>query len=84
MGSLSERPEELDQIMSASDPRYVKLELDIAHYLQGGGDPVKAIEKYSDRLLFLHIKDVERVHRVSIASSSLAAVWWTSPLFLNL
>ena len=61
MGSLSERPEELDQIMSASDPRYVKLELDIAHYLQGGGDPVKAIEKYGDRLLFLHIKDVERV-----------------------
>ena len=60
MGSLSERPEELDQLMSASDPRYVKLELDIAHYVQGGGDPVKAIEKYSDRLLFMHIKDVER------------------------
>ena len=61
MGSLSEKPEELDQIMSASDPRYVKLELDIAHYFQGGGDPVKAIEKFGDRLLFLHIKDVERV-----------------------
>jgi inosose dehydratase len=61
MGSLGERPEELDQLMSASDPRYVKLELDIAHYFQGGGDPVKAIEKFSDRLLFLHIKDVERV-----------------------
>ena len=63
MGSLSERPEELDQVMSASDPRYVKLELDIAHYFQGGGDPVKAIEKFSDRLLFLHIKDVERVSK---------------------
>jgi inosose dehydratase len=63
IGSLSERPEELDQIMSASDPRYVKLELDIAHYFQGGGDPVKAIEKYGDRLLFLHIKDVERVSK---------------------
>jgi inosose dehydratase len=61
MGSLGERPEELDQIMSLSDPRYVKLELDIAHYFQGGGDPVKAIEKFSDRLLFLHIKDVERL-----------------------
>lgn len=60
MGSLGERPEELDQIMSLSDPRYVKLELDIAHYFQGGGDPVKAIDKFSDRLLFLHIKDVER------------------------
>jgi len=63
MGSLSERPEELDQIMSASDPRYVKLELDIAHYFQGGGDPAKAIEKYGDRLLFLHIKDVDRVSK---------------------
>ncbi|MCU1243758.1 MAG: hypothetical protein JWO71_4484 [Candidatus Acidoferrum typicum] len=63
VGSLSERPEGLDQIMSASDPRYVKLELDVAHYFQGGGDPVKAIEKYGDRLLFLHIKDVERVSK---------------------
>jgi inosose dehydratase len=60
MGSLAETPEELDQVMAASDPRYAKLELDIAHYVQGGGDPVKAVEKYSDRLLFLHIKDVER------------------------
>jgi len=61
MGSLGERPEELDQVMTDADPRYVKLELDIAHYFQGGGDPVKAIEKYNDRLLFLHIKDVERL-----------------------
>jgi inosose dehydratase len=49
--------------MAASDPRFVKLELDIAHYFQGGGDPVKAIEKFSDRLLFLHIKDVEQVSK---------------------
>ena len=59
MGSLGERPEEVDQILQAADPRYAKLELDVAHYFQGGGDPAKAIEKYSDRLLFLHIKDVE-------------------------
>lgn len=59
MGSLGERPEEVDQILQATDPRYAKLELDVAHYVQGGGDPVKAIEKYADRLLFVHIKDVE-------------------------
>jgi inosose dehydratase len=59
MGSLGERPEGVDQILQAADPRYAKLELDVAHYFQGGGDPAKAIEKYSDRLLFLHIKDVE-------------------------
>jgi inosose dehydratase len=61
MGSLGERPEEVDQIMQAADPRYAKLELDVAHYFQGGGDPAKAIGKYADRLLFLHIKDVEEV-----------------------
>ena len=61
MDSLGEGPGEVDQIMDAADPRYVKLELDIAHYQQGGGDPVKAIRKYHDRLLFLHIKDVENL-----------------------
>src|ERR1700730_13148505 len=59
MNSLGEAPDEVDRIMEASDPRYVKFELDIAHYQQGGGDPAKAIHKYRDRLLFLHIKDLE-------------------------
>ncbi len=61
MSSLGEAPDEVDRIMEAADPRYVKLELDVAHYAQGGGDPAQAIKKYRDRLLFLHIKDVESV-----------------------
>jgi inosose dehydratase len=59
MSAIGERPEEVKWILEAADPRYVKLELDIAHYQQGGGDPVKAIHDYKERLLFLHIKDVE-------------------------
>jgi inosose dehydratase len=59
MGSLGEAPDEVERIMDAADPRYIKMELDIAHYQQGGGDPVRAIRQYHDRLLFLHIKDVE-------------------------
>lgn len=58
LNSLSERPEGLDRLLESCDPRYVKLELDVAHYQAGGGDPAKAIEKYADRLLFLHIKDL--------------------------
>lgn len=58
MNTLSERPENLERILDASDPRYVHLELDIAHYLGGGGDPAKAILQYHDRLLFLHLKDM--------------------------
>ena len=61
MGSLGETPDEVDQILDAVDPRYVKLELDIAHYQQGGGDPARAIRQNHDRLLFLHIKDVENL-----------------------
>lgn len=59
MNSLGEAPGEVDQIMDAADLRYIKLELDVAHYHQGGGDSAKAIKKYRDHLLFLHIKDVE-------------------------
>jgi inosose dehydratase len=58
MGTLGEKPDEVDAILAAADPRVVKLELDVAHYKQGGGDPVGAIDKYGDRLLFMHIKDV--------------------------
>jgi inosose dehydratase len=58
MGSLAERPVELDRVMDAADPRYVRLLLDVAHYQQGGGDSVGAIRRYRDRLIFLHVKDV--------------------------
>ena len=75
MNSIGERPEELDQVLDAADPRYVKLELDIAHYQQGGGDPVRAVRQHADRLLFLHIKDVE-----STAAGSGGVRWvaWVS------
>lgn len=59
MSAIGERPDEVRWILEAADPRFVKLELDIAHYQMGGGDPVRAIHDYKDRLLFLHIKDLE-------------------------
>jgi len=58
MGSMGEKPADIERILAASDPRYVRLLLDVAHYREGGGDPVAAIRQHADRLLFLHIKDV--------------------------
>ena len=58
MGSMGEKPADTERILAASDPRYVRLLLDVAHYREGGGDPVAAIRRHADRLLFLHIKDV--------------------------
>lgn len=59
MNSLGERPDEIRAILGSADPRYVKLQLDTAHYEQGGGNPAKAVSDYADRLLFLHVKDLE-------------------------
>jgi len=59
VGSMGETPAEVDRVLDASDPRYVKLLLDVAHYKQGGGDPVQAVRRYRDRLLFLHMKDLQ-------------------------
>ncbi len=58
MNTVGQPPEAVDAILSESDPKYLFLELDVAHYLQGGGDPAAAIRKYGHRLLFLHFKDV--------------------------
>jgi inosose dehydratase len=58
MNTIGEHPQNLDLVLENSDPQYVKLELDTAHMVAGGGGPAKAIERYHDRLLFLHLKDV--------------------------
>jgi inosose dehydratase len=58
VGSLGEKPGEIERVLDAADPRYVRLLLDVAHYHVGGGDPVAAVRRYAERLLFLHIKDV--------------------------
>ena len=57
MNTIGQTPEATDAIMDAVDPKYVKLELDVAHYLQGGGDPAAAVRKYRGRLLYMHLKD---------------------------
>jgi inosose dehydratase len=59
MGNLGQSPDEVARVLDASDPRFVKLELDTAHYAQAGGDPAEAVRRYAGRLLFMHVKDVE-------------------------
>lgn len=61
LNTISEHPDNLERVLENSDPKYVRLELDMAHSLAGGGDPAEAILKYHDRLLFLHLKDVVNI-----------------------
>ena len=59
MGQFGETPEEVDVIVQAMNPKYLKLLLDVAHYHQGGGNPAKAVLQYKDIIHALHIKDVQ-------------------------
>jgi inosose dehydratase len=65
MSTVGQPPEAVDAILQASDPNYLFLELDVAHYLQGGGDPAAAIRKYGHRILFMHFKDVKNASTTS-------------------
>lgn len=60
MGALGQSSDEVARVLDAADPRYVKLELDIAHWQAAGGDPSAAIREHAGRLLFLHLKDLQR------------------------
>jgi inosose dehydratase len=59
MGQMGQNPDEVEAILEAADPKYVKLLLDTGHYAAAGGDPVKAIKTHGKRLVMLHIKDVK-------------------------
>ena len=63
MNSLGEKPREIDAVLDATDPRHVGVLFDIAHYQQGGGDPVAAIRRYRDRIRVVHLKDVRAIDR---------------------
>ncbi len=58
MNSTGEKPPEVAAVLAAADRRHVRLLFDIAHYQQGGGDPVAAIRTYRDSIDVVHLKDV--------------------------
>jgi inosose dehydratase len=59
LGSLGDEPRGLAAVLAAADPRYVHLVLDVGGYHQAGGDPAQAILEHRERLLFLHVEDVQ-------------------------
>lgn len=54
-----ETPEEIDKLLSLTDPSLLGLCLDMGHYAFGGGDPVQALKKYSNRIWHVHFKDFD-------------------------
>ena len=58
-GSTVEKEEEIEYFMANTDPKYVHLCLDTAHTQLMDMDPIKIVEKYFDRIAYMHFKDVD-------------------------
>ena len=58
-GSFVETPDEVDLLMSRTDPALLGLCLDTGHLTYAGGDPVLAFERYRGRVWHVHFKDCE-------------------------
>lgn len=56
-GGYVETPGEVARLMELTDPSLLGLCLDTGHYRFGGGDPLKALELYYERIWHVHFKD---------------------------
>jgi inosose dehydratase len=63
VSGLIENPRQIDQLMEETDPKYFHFAPDTAQIWMGGGDPVRIIEKYKHRVVYLHYKDLRAYHR---------------------
>jgi inosose dehydratase len=52
-----ETPEEVEQLLSLTDPDLVGLCFDTGHYTFGGGDAVEGLRKHARRIWHVHFKD---------------------------
>ena len=61
MNSTGEPPAAIEAIMKSAAASSVGLLFDIAHYQQGGGDPVAFIRRYGKAIKVVHLKDVRPI-----------------------
>jgi len=53
-----ETPDEIECLMSLTDPQLLGLCLDTGHATYGGGDPVAMLGRYGQRVWHVHLKDL--------------------------
>jgi inosose dehydratase len=70
-GGYVETPEEIDALMSRTDPSLLGLCLDTGHLMFAGGDPIAMLSQYGDRIWHVHFKDCEPV----VAAQSRVEGW---------
>jgi len=64
-GTYVESPEEIEALLSHTDPDLVKLCLDTGHVAFGGADPLHLTRTHADRIGHVHLKDID-LHRMRV------------------
>jgi inosose dehydratase len=59
-GTYVETELEVERLCQETDPDRVGLCLDTGHLIYGGGDPARAVRRYGSRIVYVHLKDVDR------------------------
>jgi len=59
VGTYLETEPETARLLEETDPALVSWCLDCGHLAYGGGDTLRALEKYGNRVGYVHIKDVD-------------------------
>ena len=49
-----------EYLMAQTNPKFVKLQMDTLHVAHPGQDPAKLLQKYSERFVSIHLKDVRK------------------------
>ena len=62
-----ETPDEIEKLLSLTDPELVGLCLDTGHYQFAGGDPLKFLQKHAKRAWHIHFKDCHPAIAAAIA-----------------
>ncbi|MBX7099505.1 MAG: TIM barrel protein [Myxococcaceae bacterium] len=77
VGTMLETPEEIDRLITSTDPELVNLLLDTGHYVYGGGDPLEVLKKHPKRVTYVHLKDVKKdeLHHVRTTNIHMRDAW---------
>jgi inosose dehydratase len=67
---MVETPLEVEALMARTDPDLLGLCLDTGHWAFGGGDPLDAVNRWSERIWHVHFKDWDRERMASVIASN--------------
>jgi inosose dehydratase len=60
MGTGVQNREDIDRLMTDTDPQLVHLLLDTGHTYWSGADPLEVVRDHADRVAHVHLKDIRR------------------------